>query len=77
MGGNMNPSTQANLESWPDRENGCKDSDGKCIWTHNCDSTTTDCDARTKNDLYTKAIARDIADRIKAITGKRVTFCDF
>ncbi|KAJ7386626.1 hypothetical protein OS493_008777 [Desmophyllum pertusum] len=72
-GGNLNPSTQINGESWPYRQRyGCKESDGGCCsWTHSCGITSTDCEARIPNDLYTRGIARDIADGIKAITGFR------
>ena len=71
-GGNMNPSTQANGDSWPNREEyGCQGNSDECNWTHGCGSIISDCRARTKNDLYTKAIARDIANRIKTITGER------
>ena len=71
-GGNLNPSTQINGESWPYRQRyGCKESDGGCCsWTHSCGITSTDCEARIPNDLYTRGIARDIADGIKAITGE-------
>ena len=68
-GGNLNPSTQANGDSWPNRYRGCK-IDGECVWTHSCGTTSSDCAARTSNDLYTRAIARDIADEIQAITGE-------
>ena len=67
-GGFKRPSTQANLANWPDRANGCKD--GTCIWTHGCGVTSTDCRARIFNDLFTRDIARDIADKIKEITGE-------
>lgn len=70
-GGYMNPSTQDNLDNWPDRkEYGCKRADGICVWAHGCGNASTDCNARTKNDLYTRAIARDIADKIKDIAGE-------
>ena len=68
--GYKNPSTQDNLRNWPDRaKNGCKVG-AECVWTHDCNPKSTECDARTFNDLYTKAIARDIADKIKDITGE-------
>ena len=53
---------------------GCKGKDGKCIWTHNCGPTSVDCKARKTSDLYTVKITRDIADRIKEITGKELDF---
>ncbi|KAJ7339554.1 hypothetical protein OS493_005954 [Desmophyllum pertusum] len=65
-GGNLNPSTQANGDSWPNRRRrGCK-IDGECVWTHSCGTTSSDCAARTLNDLNTRAIARAIADEIQA-----------
>ena len=69
-GGYKRPSTQDNLDSWPDRAKyGCKDG-GKCVWTHDCGTTSTDCRTRIFNDLYTRTIAGDIADKIKYITGE-------
>ena len=69
-GGRLNPSIQSNGHNWPYRANGCKGSDGKCIWKHNCGLTSTKCIALIKNDVCTLKIARDIADEIKAITGE-------
>ena len=48
---------------------GTKTSD-KCVWTHDCGNTSTDCKARILNDLHTEEIAQDIADKIKDITGE-------
>ena len=73
-GGFKRPSTQDNLDNWPDRaEYGCKDDSGaECVWTHNCNNISTDCPTQRFNDLYTRTIARDIADKIKEITGEGI-----
>ena len=68
-GGFKRPSTQENLDIWPDRANGCI-KDGECVWTHDCGVTSSDCRVRIFNDLFTRDIARDIADKIKDITGE-------
>jgi len=70
-GGKLKPSTQSNGKSWPDRKNGCKGRYGECIWTHSCGVASSDCYASRYSDVYTAAIAQDIADGIKAITGTR------
>lgn len=70
-GGYKRPSTQDNLNIWPDRARyGCKDAFGRCVWMHDCGTTSTDCESRIFNDLHTRAIAGDIADKIKGITGE-------
>ena len=70
-GGNLAPSQQVSGDDWPNRKAyGCKDvSTGKCNYTHTCSPTSTNCSSNIKNDLYTRAIARDLADKIKEITG--------
>jgi len=74
-GGNLDPSRQSTGERWPDRTDyGCKGSDGECIWTYNCGQTSTDCKTQQLGDLYTVKITRDIADRIKEITGEKYDF---
>ena len=74
-GGNLNPSLESTGEMWPYRiDYGCKGSGGKCIWTHNCGVTSTDCKTRKNIDTNTINVTRDIADRIKEITGEEFDF---
>ena len=74
-GGNLNPSRQSTGERWPYRNDyGCKGSNGKCIWTHGCGLTSIHCKAQKLSDLHTVKITRDIADRIKEITGEEFDF---
>ena len=71
-GGSLDPKTQSDGRRWPYRGNGCKGSDGECIWTHGCRVKSAKCIALIKRDDFTMGIARDIANEIKVIAGKRV-----
>ena len=69
-GGSLDPSTQSNGDKWPDRTDGCKYSNGICVWTHNCGTTSSDCKAKIFNDHFTYAIAQGIANKINRLTGE-------
>lgn len=70
-GGSLDPKTQSDGRRWPYRGNGCKGSDGECIWTHGCRVKSAKCIALIKRDDFTMGIARDIANEIKVIAGLR------
>ena len=69
-GGSLDPSIQSNGDSWPDRTDGCEDSNGNCVWTHNCGTTSSGCKVKTLNDQFTYAIAQGIANKINSLTGE-------
>ena len=69
-GGSLDPSTQSNGDSWPDRTDGCEDLNGNCVWTHDCGKTSITCKAMTLNDQFTYAIAQGIANKINSLTGE-------
>ena len=68
--GKINPLKQENGDPWPDRGPGCVESDG-CVWKHNCGKTDNEtCTVIAYNDAGAGMVARDIADGIRALTGK-------
>ena len=72
-GGPLTPEYQSeDRQTWPNRTFGCKDSAGRCVWEHVSKSCKKKdkCKASVTNDKYTLKIARDIANRIEAITGE-------
>ena len=71
-GGPLRPQYQSTGQAWPKRTFGCKDSAGRCVWRHISKSCKKKdkCKASVINDQYTLNISRDIANRIKAITGE-------
>ena len=68
--GKINPLKQENGDPWPDRWPGCVGSDG-CVWKHNCGKPDNEtCTLIAYNDAGAAMVARDIADGIRALTGK-------
>ena len=68
--GKINPLKQENGDPWPDRWPGCVGSDG-CVWKHNCGKPDNEtCTVIAYNDAGAAMVARDIADGIRALTGK-------
>ena len=68
--GKINPLKQENGDPWPDRWPGCVGSDG-CVWKHNCGKPDNEtCTLIAYNDAGAAMVALDIADGIRALTGK-------
>ena len=68
--GMVNPLKQENGHPWPDRRPGCLRS-GRCIFKHGCgEADSKKCKVIIDNDAGAAIVARDIADGIRALTGK-------
>lgn len=71
-GGDLKPSQQANGDKWLDRKDGCTDGVSReCVYTHNCNLTSTECSTKLYRARNTKEVARGLADKIKENTGTR------
>ena len=68
--GMVNPLKQENGDPWPDRRRGCLRGD-RCVFKHGCGETASKkCKVIIDNDAGAAIVARDIADGIRALTGK-------